>query len=363
MIDAGGGQLSRDSDRPPFGLKDDIRLERKAPDRNILDRDRIVDGAREWGVVIVFAIVIVIFSMLLPTIFPTWHNIANILNNSSALVLFASVATTALILGEFDLSFPAVADFVAVAAGVLVTTFGWSSALGIAGALGVGLLAGMLIGVANGLLISKAFVPSFVATLAVGSIAAGGELATQGWLRGGAKQIAQIMLPANLQALGDARVPGLDIKWTLIVALFVAFSLWLWTRRSVTGRRAYAIGGNPMGAYLAGVPVARLRILGFVIIGALSALAGAMTLVERGYFYFASPPLMLQAYSSAFLGAAVFTKKRRFDILGSVFSAYFLLVLSNGLSLMNQPRWIGSVISGFILLIAVLANMPKNRKV
>jgi hypothetical protein len=38
-------------------------------------------------------------------------------------------------------------------------------------------------------------------------------------------------------------------------------------------------------------------------------------------------------------------------------------VLSNGLSLMNQPRWIGSVISGFILLVAVLANMPKNRKV
>jgi len=158
-------------------------------------------------------------------------------------------------------------------------------------------------------------------------------------------------------------VPGLDVKWTFVVALLVAGFMWVWTRRSVVGRRSDAIGGNPMGAYLAGVPVARLRILGFAIIGALSDLVGAMTLTERGYFYFASPPLMLQAYSSAFLGAAVFTKKRRFDILGSVFSAFFLQVLSNGLSLLNQPRWIGSVISGFILLIAVLANMPKNRKV
>jgi len=99
------------------------------------------------------------------------------------------------------------------------------------------------------------------------------------------------------------------------------------------------------------------------MLGAVSALVGVFTVAERGYFNFASPPLMLPAYSAVFLGAAVFSKKRRFDIFGSVFSAYFLLVLGNGLSLLNQPRWIGSVISGFILLVAVLANMPKNRKV
>jgi ribose transport system permease protein len=92
-------------------------------------------------------------------------------------------------------------------------------------------------------------------------------------------------------------------------------------------------------------------------------MVGIMTLTERGYFNSASPPMLLQAYSAAFLGAAVFSKKRRFDVLGSIFSVFFLLVLSNGLSLLNQPRWIGSVISGAILLIAVLTNMPKDRKV
>ncbi len=352
-----------ETDRPPFGRKDDIRLERKAPDRNILDRDRIVDGLKQWGVVLVFALVVATFSFLLPSTFPTTRNAINVLNNSSALVLFSTAATLALILGEFDLSFPAVADLVAVGVGVLVTTFGWRSEVGVVGAVALGLLAGALIGLINGVLIAKAFVPSFVATLAVGSIAAGCELSVQSWIQGGAKQISQIVLPPLVQALGDARLPQTQIKWTVIAALLVAGVLWLWSRRTVVGRRSYAIGGNPMGAYLAGVPVAALRILGFMLIGAASALVGLITVAERGYFNFASPPLMLQAYSAAFLGAAVFSKKRRFDIFGSVFSAFFLLVLSNGLSLMNQPRWIGSVISGCILLVAVLANMPKNRKV
>lgn len=351
------------SDRPPFGSKDDIRLERKPPDRNILDRDRIVDGIKQWGVVIVFALVVVSFSILLPSTFATWRNVINILNNSDSLVLFSSAATLALILGEFDLSFPAVADLVAVAVGVLATTFAWNEGAGIAGALAIGVVMGALIGAVNGVLIAYAFVPSFVATLAVGSIAAGCELAMQGWINGGAKQISQIVLPAAIQQLGDARIYGTQVKWTVVIALAIAALLWLWARRSVAGRRSYAIGGNPMGAYLAGVPVARLRVLGFALIGVVSAIAGVMTLAERGYFNFSSPPLMLPAYSSAFLGAAVFSKKRRFDIFGSVFSAFFLLVLSNGLSLMNQPRWIGSVISGLILLVAVIANMPKNRKV
>jgi ribose/xylose/arabinose/galactoside ABC-type transport system permease subunit len=350
-------------DGPAFRPKGGARRERKAPDRKLFDGDRVADGLKEWGAVVAFAIVVVVFSWLLPSTFPTWRNAVNVLNNSAPLVLFATVATTALIVGEFDLSFPAVADFVSVLVGVLVTTFAWSSQIGIIGALLVGLAVGVAIGVANGLLIAKAFVPSFIATLAVGSITTGAELAAQGWLRGGARQISQVMLPAGVQALGDARIPGVDLKWTFAIALLVAGGAWVWTRRSVAGRRSYAIGGNAVGAYLAGVPVARLRILGFVVIGALSALVGVMTLTERGYFYFASPPLMLQAYSSAFLGAAVLTRKRRFDILASVFSAFFLLTLSNGLSLMNQPRWIGSVISGFILLIAVFANMPKNRKV
>jgi ribose transport system permease protein len=351
------------SDRPPFSSKDDIRLDRKAPDRNILDRDRIADGIKQWGVVLVFAIVVVTFSILLPNTFPSGRNVINILNNSPSLVLFATAATLALILGEFDLSFPAVADLVAVGVGVLLTTFAWKSDWGVAGALAAGLLVGALIGFVNGVLIAKAFVPSFVATLAVGSIALGSELATQSWIQGGAKQISQIVLPPLVQSLGDARVFGSQIKWTVVIALGVSALLWLWSRRTVAGRRSYAIGGNPMGAYLAGVPVARLRVVGFMLVGAVSALAGAMAVAERGYFNFASPPLMLLAYSSAFLGAAVWSKKRRFDIFGSLFAAFFLLALGNGLSLMNQPRWIGSVISGLILLVAVVANMPKNRKV
>jgi ribose/xylose/arabinose/galactoside ABC-type transport system permease subunit len=106
-----------------------------------------------------------------------------------------------------------------------------------------------------------------------------------------------------------------------------------------------------------------LRIAAFALIGFIAALAGSIALAERGYFNMASPPLLLPAYTAAFLGAAVLAKKKRFDVFGSVFSVFVLLVLGNGLSLLNQPRWIASAISGLVLLVAVLLNRPQNRKV
>ena len=60
-----------------------------------------------------------------------------------------------------------------------------------------------------------------------------------------------------MQWLGAATVSGSPIKWTVVVAFGSPRLLWLLLRRTVPGRQAYAIGGNPMAAYLAGVPVAR----------------------------------------------------------------------------------------------------------
>jgi ribose transport system permease protein len=351
------------SDRPPFSAKDDIRRDRKPPDRNILDRERIIDGLKEWGLPIVFAAILITFSILRPSTFMTAQNAINVINNSSSLLLFSLAATLALVIGEFDLSFVAVADLVGVLVGILVTSYGWTGGAAILCALVVGLACGAAIGIVNGLFVAKAFVPSFVTTLAVGSIAAGLELALQGGITGGMKQISVIALPESLQDFGASTLPGSPIKWTVVLVFGFAALLWVALRRTTPGRQAYAVGGNPMAAYLAGVPVAALRILAFALIGAIAALAGSIALAERGYFNMASPPLLLPAYTAAFLGAAVLAKKKRFDVFGSVFSVFVLLVLNNGLSLMNQPRWIGSAISGLVLLVAVLLNRPKNRKV
>ena len=168
------------SDRSPFSTNDDIRRERKPPDRNILDRERIIDGLKEWGLPIVFAAILITFSILRPSTFMTAQNAINVINNSSSLLLFSLAATLSLVIGEFDLSFVAVADLVGILVGILVTSYGWTSGAAILCALVFGLVCGAAIGIVNGLFVAKAFVPSFVTTLAVGSIAAGLELALQG---------------------------------------------------------------------------------------------------------------------------------------------------------------------------------------
>jgi ribose/xylose/arabinose/galactoside ABC-type transport system permease subunit len=96
-----------------------------------------------------------------------------------------------------------------------------------------------------------------------------------------------------------------------------------------------------------------VRITVFVLVGVLAGIAAVIGLSERGYFNGASPPLLLQSYTVAFLGTAVFAL-RRFTIGGTVVAVLFLQTLSNGLGLLNQPTWIVSVINGLVLLTAVV---------
>lgn len=83
-------------------------------------------------------------------------------------------------------------------------------------------------------------------------------------------------------------------------------------------------------------------------------------LSERGYFNGASPSLLLQAYTVAFLGTAVFAL-RRFTVLGTLVAVLFIQTLSNGLGLLNEPTWIVSVINGVVLLSAVVLTRRRGR--
>ncbi|MGW5520154.1 ABC transporter permease [Nocardia africana] len=310
---------------------------------------------------IVFAVMVTGFAVARPESFATQANFAVIVNSSAVLMIFGCAVTVVLLAGEFDLAFPYITDAVAVTIGVLMTAQGMHSGAAAFLAVGIGILVATLFGLASGTALSIGKVPSFVATLAVGSVAAGFELAVQGKITGGLKQISNLALPAGLQKLGTTQIWGTAIHPTVVIAAVVAIVVWVILRSTVFGRRIYAVGGNADAAYLAAVPVTRVRVLVFVLSGALAGIAAVVGLAEHGYFSGSTPPLLLQSYTVAFLGTAVLAL-RRFTIGGTVVAVLFLATLTNGLSLLNQPTWIVSIVNGLVLLAAVILTRRRERQ-
>ena len=112
---------------------------------------------------------IVAFAVLSPRAFPTVNNFTNVLNQASLAMIIAAGLTLAVVVGELDLSI----GFAASLHGILVTGLIVSSKLPIAVAIVIVLLAGALIGLVNGLIVTKVRVNSVIATLGVGTILTG----------------------------------------------------------------------------------------------------------------------------------------------------------------------------------------------
>lgn len=314
---------------------------------------RPTEYVAQSALLVVLAAMVATFWALRPGSFATTGNVQAILNQSSVLAIFGVAVTVVLLAGEFDLAFPNITDTTVILVGVLVTTAGLHSLPGVLVAAAAGLALAVGFGVLSGVALAIGRIPSFVATLAVASLAGGVELALQSRIGGGLKQISTLDLPRPLQDLGAYTVFGTGLRIGVLVALIVAGLVWGLLRGTVLGRHIHAVGGNPDAAYLAAVPVARTRIVVFALTGLLAGIAALVSVSQQGYFNGSSPPLLLQSYTVAFLGTAVLAR-RRFTIGGTLVAVLFLSVLSNGLGLLNQPTWIASVVNGVVLLTAVV---------
>ncbi len=126
-------------------------------------------GISKFGTIIGLAVMFLVFSIAVPKIFPTPRNMINIINQASLSAIIAGGLTMALIVGEMDLSIAYLASF----AGVLVTGLMVNYKLPMSAAILVTLVVCVLVGLVNGLIITKLRVNSVVATLGTGSIVVG----------------------------------------------------------------------------------------------------------------------------------------------------------------------------------------------
>jgi len=172
-----------------------------------------------------------------------------------------------MIAGEFDLSVGSVAGMGAIVGGLLMTEAGLPVPLAIIGAV----VAGALVGLANGVLTVKIGIPAFVTTLSMLFVAKG-----IGYVLSGGDPVYP--LPKDVAVL--ARTDIIGIPSSIWVFLLIVVVVDLTMRHTTLGRVVYATGGNPFTTRLAGIRTGRVKILAFTLCGALASFGG-LVLVSR----------------------------------------------------------------------------------
>ena len=295
------------------------------------------------GVLLVLICLVIVFSIREPR-FLTVANIRVMLTGVAILWMVSLGLTVVMLTGGFDLS---LGSMLALSGFIFV---GFYLHLGVPALAAVFLtvVAGALIGaLVNGFLIGRVGMPFLVVTIGTLSLYQGiTYLVSNGQTTS--------LTSSLLDSIGFDDALGVPITvWimvgTLIVALFVL-------RMTYFGRDVYATGGNATAARLAGVNVTRTLMIAYGIAGAMAALAGVL---QAAFISAASPvgsgTIIFDATAAVLLGGTVLGGGVG-GVGGTVIGVLFLGVLQNGLALAGiQSAW-QQVISGAIVILAVLGQ-------
>ncbi len=309
-----------------------------------------------YGLLAVLVALILFFAVTQPA-FATWRNVLIVLQSVGIVTIVALGVTVSLAANGFDLSVGANVGFGVMATTLVMVRFGWVGWEAVA----VGLAAGVAIGLWNGLLIVKAKVPDLLATLGtmfvlqgVTLIMTSGESVAPGMAIDVKGTPAPGVITPDFLWLGRGDVFGIPVS--VIVMLLVVGGVILFLDRTRWGRMVYAIGGNQEAARLAGIRVERLRVLAYVISGALAAVGGILLAARLGRGDVgAGDPFLLESVAAALIGYAVLGANRP-NARGTFVGAIFVGVLISGLTMMNLPYYTQDFVKGALLVAALVMS-------
>lgn len=321
------------------------------PKRSILRSDASQKLLAFAGLLVIFAV----FSILSPY-FLTRDNILGILLATAVNGVLALGVTFVIITGGIDLSVGTVMTLSAVMTGVAITNAGLPIPVGIVAGLATGLTCGLV----NGLIISRMKVPPFIATLGMMMIARGLSLVISE-----VKPIyfndTPLFRQLTMGSVVGAVIPGLPIPNAVLIlfgaALVAAFIL----AKTVLGRYAIAIGSNEEATRLSGVNVANWKTSIYALCGLFSGLAGVMIASRLNS---AQPALgagyELDAIAAVVIGGTSLSGGEG-TILGTIIGAFIISTLTNGLRIMGVAQEWQMVVTGVIVILAVILDILRRR--
>src|SRR5207248_4125940 len=291
---------------------------------------------REFGLLALIVLAIIVFSILYPVSFFALGNLHAILRNLAVDGILATGMMLLMIGGVFDLSVGSMMSMVGVVAGWLMKARGWPVPAAIAAGLAIAALGGFL----NGLLVARVQVNALITTLATLGIFQGVAI-----LIGGP---GITFLPAGFTRLGQAEWLGVQAPvWLMLALAAVAHYLLRHTRLF---RRYYYIGSNRKAAVLSGIPVERMQVLAFTLMGLVAGLAGIAFAARVGTAVSnAGAGAELRVITAVILGGASLTGGKG-SIWGALVGVVFMALINNILIITQVSSYWQSIVLGVVLV-------------
>ena len=287
-------------------------------------------------------------------------NWINILRNNAGVGIVALGMTFVIISGGIDLAVGSTMTAVGAVLMVIIngyptgllTSVGitgpWAYVIGIAAALVVG----SLVGVINGSLIAYRKLPPFIVTLGMMKIC---RSVTQQCM-----QKVGVKVPAGFLAIANTKIGGetiLPILYWLVLALV----LHIVSRHTPFGRRIYAIGSNERTARLSGIHVERVKTWIYILMGALVAVTAVIPVARIGSMDYANAGsgYEMDAIAAVVVGGTSMSGGKG-SIGGTVLGMLIIAVMNNLLNLMGVPPFLREAFKGAIVIVAVLLQRKEK---
>jgi putative xylitol transport system permease protein len=285
-----------------------------------------------WAAPIALVVLAIVFQLLNPT-FLSLGNLQSMLTSAAILIVLAIGQTFVVATAGIDLSIASAMTLSAVIFGMVFDT-------GLLAAMGAAVLTGALVGLVNGLLISRGRITDFIVTLGMLSAASGLALI----LADGKPKT--IISPALLSlSTGTVWIFG----YTFLIALALAAFAHVVLFHTKFGTHVLATGGNSEAAAATGVATARIKTAVYVIAGLTAGLAAVLLVARVGAAEpAANTSFLLNSVAAVVLGGVSLFGGRA-TIAGPVVGALLLTALVNGLTLLGvsqfyQPLSVGLVV-------------------
>jgi ribose transport system permease protein len=299
----------------------------------------------EAGLLLIMIGISVVLAILSP-FFLTIPNLVNVVLTMSVIGIVSIGMTYVMLSGGIDLS---VGSTMALSA-VVAATFAKNGSPFILVIL-IGLGIGFLIGLVNGLAITKLRVPPLIATLAMLSVAKGIQLI---YSRG----VTVFGLGDAVGWLGRGSIGPIPVPIVLLLLLYVTASVSL--SRTAFGRKVYAVGGNERAARIVGIQVERIKISVYVLSSMLASFGGlilisrldsAPTVIGTG--------LELETIAAVVIGGTSLTGGKG-GVWGTLIGVAILALIQNALNLLNVSPYFTQLVQGLVIFTAVAIDMNRR---
>ena len=298
---------------------------------------------REIQLLVAIGIVVAVTTAAHPT-FVAPGNISFMLADAAATAILAMGQTVVVLAKGIDLSVAPILGIAAVLVAFPAQDLNLPIVVGLAIVLGVGLV----LGAANGVLVSIARIPPIIATLATLSVYGGLQ-----FILAKGEEISNI--PNSYAALGNDDIVS-GVPWVLLIVVALAGAVTFFLRHTNTGRSIYAIGNDAAAAHRSGIPVQRVTFIAYTLCGVLAGIGGLIYLCHVGSVDSTTGTadnINLTSIAATLIGGTALTGGRG-GVAGSVLGAIFLSVALTAMVFALIPAIWEPAGVGALMLLAML---------